>query len=575
MTIRSSATNETSDGASIESPVRAPITVATAMSRTADTSIAGLAIILVAASLACLWLCWSTVHIEKLWLQNYGFFFDPAAYYVMNIEILTRLEHQGLVPTLLAEILDNPRCPARTVPYLLLCPQLLSTLMGHMWSEMPLVWGFLTLFCMTVYKRTASLFFALAASATFVALPMLYNPFYGLAAYWLDIPAACAIGLASLCLIRYLEDRHLGWMAAFGAFSALTALCRWSATFYLLAFLSFAVPIAIIARPTRAYFRHTTIATVLALLLATPGIAFAVRHLPSNVGYYQRNGYAFGATLSQSFAWTGFALQEMIGVVLLVLFAFLVVRNALLMWRCSESVDERRITLIALWYPISILLFVCVIVKAVDGYHPLVYIAPALMVAAFCPLNRVPVLCGKAAICSIALLALSVALSAHSYKLYWRMANLLHAAARLDRELDQKLAMEIASAGCDNFAQLDAERCMPLLELFYNQHRRVRFEALFSIHEAYLKSRYPNHSPATMGKVVYAKANATMPLLAVFATPSDARKPGMFDNPYSAEVAFYISQQIKDDPTWEFRKTISGPRADLSIYINRNLQAAQ
>lgn len=573
--MRSTAPNEASDNG-------APAAVASAM---AETNAAGssakvkppvaYAVIFAATTLACLWLCWSSVHIEKLWLQNYGFFFDPAAYYVMNIEVLTRLEHQGLVPTLLAEVLDNSRCPARTVPYLLLCPYLLSTLMGHMWSEIPLVWGFLTLFCTTVYKRTSSLFFALAAASTFVALPMLYNPFYGLAAYWLDIPAACAMGLASLCLIRYLENRHPGWMAAVGAFSSLTALFRWSATFYLLAFLSVAVPIALISKPTGENIRRTANATACALLAAAPGIAFGVKHFAANVGYYKQNGYAFGATLAQSLGWTGFALHEMIGPVLSVVFAFLCVCNAISLWRRSESVDEKRITAMALWYPISMVLFVCLVVKAVDGYHPLVYIAPALMVAAFSPLKSSPSVVGKRPFISIALLALSVALSAHSYGIYWRMANLLHAPARLDRQLDQKLAEEIALAGCDNFAQLDAERCMPLLELFYYKHKRVRFEALFSIHESYLKSRYPNHTPATMGKVVYTKANATMPLLAVFAIPAEARTPGMFDNPHSAEVAFYISQRIKSDPMWEFRKTIEGPRAKLSVYVNRNLQAAQ
>lgn len=538
-----------------------------------NTSRSALIITLITTTIACAWLCWSTVRIEKLWLQNFGFFFDPASYYVLNIVTYDKFVKLGAMPAAISEIFTNYRCPARTIPYLLLCPKLLTTLMGHMWTEMPLVWGFLTLFCTTVFKRTQSLLLALAATATFVALPLLYNPFYGLAAYWLDIPAACALGLAALSLIRYVEgNRHPGWMIAFGACASLTALCRWSAAFYALAFFSLAVPVAFFGKPTRSNLKTGAIATACALLTAAPGIAFTLNYFSFNVGYYKTVGYAFGSTVAQSIQWTSFALREMISPTLLGVFGALFLIN---LWNLRKSpAAAKRIAFISLWFPVSMLLFICLIVKAVDGYHPLVYIAPALMVAAFCPLQRIPQRFLDGNIAAWCLLTISLATTLHSYQIHLNMAEKLHAGARLDRILDKQIADEIAATGCKRYAQFDAERVQPSMELYFYRNIRCDFHPFFSIHEQYMKDMYRNQSPEEMGKTVYAKAKTAEELVVVFANPDDARKPGVFDNKYSIEVARYVSALVQQDPIWEFRKTVAGPRGKLRMYLNRNLKKA-
>lgn len=529
-------------------------------------------VILLFASAACVWLVFASVRIENTLLNQYGFFFDPATYYLRNIEVFKAYQEHGAWATALQEITTNERCPARTVPYLLFAPKLLASTMGHLWTEVPLLFAFLTLLCSTVYERTRSLLFALASTSVFLALPFLYHPVLGLAAYWLDFSAACAMGCAALCMIRYLKSHQNGWMFAMGAFASLVPLCRWSAGSYLVCFLALAVPLLFAFRPLQNWKRITT-ALACALVTGLPGLTYMLAFFQSNISFYGKHGYALGAPVSQSIGWTAFALNSMVSTpVLALLLALTAAGLVVLVIRLKEFDQQQiRLTLLCTWFPVSVFVFVCFAVKAIDGYHPLVYFAPALFASAFCWLPELRTHRMWLHVCSCALVALTVFVAVDSYEGARKLAGHPRPDLKLQKETDAAVARFIVQTNSPSYAQFDNETVNPKLEVFFNHGRLCTWEPCFSVFESYMKLLAPGKSADEVATVACNKVTEKVPLVIVFAQPEQANAPGVFDNQYSATVSETVSRFVAHHPSWKFLGHINGRHGKLSVYQNTTL----
>jgi hypothetical protein len=520
------------------------------------------------AGLATIWLTFAGIRIESAYLNHFGFFFDPAAYYLHNIEVYRFYEQQGWLQAIMHQITSNPRDPGRILPHLLLAPKSLIGLWAHMWTQMPFIWGFLTLLSVTVYQRTRSILLSIASIALFVAIPFLYDPMQGVAAYWLDLTPACALGSAAICLIQYARTRHNGWMLAFGAFASACALCRWSSSFYVLVFAVLAIP-ALLAHDELRNWRSSARAMGFALAGALPGLVFLLAFWQTSLWYYKTFGFAFGAPLSQSFIWTSKALNVMFGAPILAVVVLLTTAN-LLCWlrRLTQSGKEASLSFIALWLPLSVLLFVCLIVKAVDGYHPLVYFAPALFVSTFCPLGTITRHRIQWQAAALALIVAGLAISIQSYEAARRLANSTQPQQAIKKASDTALANLIVSTRSRCFTQFDTETVTPQMEVFFFHGSFCDWVSYFSIHESYLKFIYEGESPETMAESAYGKVKEKVELVAVFADPEQAAKPGVFNNVYSATVSKAVAQRLPRDPAFRFVGYVDGQFGKLAIYKN-------
>lgn len=546
-------------------------------------------IIFFVTALFTAWLVFACRHIELTYLRNYGYFFDPASYYQHNIDLYRLYQQSGLGSALSYEIQHNSRFPFRTIPYLLFAPQQLVTNFGHMWSEMPFVWLFLYMYAGTLYQRTKSLCFALAASSIFLGVPYLYDPTLGIAGFWLDFTSACALGCAALSLVAYHRSRNIGWMLAFGALASVAALSRFSSSFYVLAYASLAMPCALLSidrcdyknpqpvpqpvldeirRQPKINWQDATFGLLAALLTALPGLAFLFAFLQENRSYYSTYGYAFGAPIMQSIAWTVPALVRLLGLPILATLLFFSGINLILL--LCKRMSNRPVLFLSLWLPISIFLFVCFVVKAVDGWHCLVYFIPALMVSAFVPLARLRPnhIWWRALVPALAIL--SIATTICSYKTFHHLAKNPPPHLALRKQADAAMARFILQTQAPSFLQFDTESLMPQLEVFLNQGFFTRWPStMFSIHETYMKNYYPGKEPTAMSQAVYNQLKREVALVAVFDHPGDAEQPGVFNNPYSSTVARRISEMVASDTAiWHRVGSTDSPNGKLSIYSN-------
>jgi hypothetical protein len=550
--------NQTS--AHIDSPLQFASGKGSRLARTRAT-----VLIALCCALATAWLVFATARIENSYLDNYGFFFDPAAFYVHNIQVFRNFQDHGLWHAAWSEVATNAKCPARTLPYLFLAPDLLVSTNGHFFTEAPLVFLFLTLLGSTIYSQTKSIYFAMAATATFVAVPLLYHPVAGMGAYWLDFTAACAIGSAALCLIRYLQSKHLIWMLSFGALASAAALCRWSSAFYLAAFALPAVPLVLVKTCGKDW-KGLMAALSCALITGFPGVAFVLNFWQVNMDYYRDFGFALNAPVSESASWILGVIQEMLGWPLLCLLSGLTLVGLLSLKRKIQT--QATLVVICLWLPVSMFMFLCLIAKTAGGIHPFVYFVPALFVCAYCTLGHKMVNRMRWHIASTLLIVVAAGCTVHSYEFNRRLSNHAPPVFKAEKDCDVALAKLIISSEAASFAQFNAETVRPHLEVIFHHKKTVGWLVLFSMHEVYLKGRHPGQTPQQIAVSIYAKTKQTAALVAVFADPEQAVKPGVFNNSYSSTVAKHVSYSVAHDRDWKLIGNVESPNGRLSVYKN-------
>lgn len=522
--------------------------------------------------LSTVWLVWSSVTLETIYLANYGFFYDPAAYYASHIGLYQEYLTTGAWSTILHELAVNDRAPWRTVPYLLFAPKLLSTTTSHLWTEVPLLFSFIALLAASVYARTKSLLVALAACTIFSGIPFLYDPAYGIAAFWLDLTAALAMGCAALCLLRFSESRHSGWMYGVGLFATLTATSRWSAACYLILFFS----IALIACYVDKRISLKAIAASLgcALLTGLPGLFFTLYFFKSASAYYATAGYAFNAPISQSIQWTATTLQVILGVPILATLLLLTGSHiaGLIKTRTPEQI---RTVVIACWLPTSIFIFLCFISKAVNGVHPLAYFAPALVISAFYPIGNISTSKRRVVwrVCACSLIVYGIASGAFAYQQFRRIAKSPALLFSTQKQTDVALSKFIVATRAKSFLQLDTQTIMPQLEAFYSDGVYSRQALYFSNHEFHLRGLYPNRTPQQVATSAYDDIKKNVALVAVFSDPKRALAPGIFpySNPYTVAVSHHVSKRVALDPDWKLLGRVNGVRGLLSVYQNNCL----
>ncbi len=515
------------------------------------------------------WLTYASVHIESLHLANHGFFYDPATYHFQHIDLYRACIRDGAWPTLLHELSTNSRCLLRTVPYLLLAPSALKSVFAHLYTEVPFLWSFLLLLTFTSYWRTKSALLGILPATCFSCLPCLYNPQSGLGAFWLDLTASLSMGSAVLCLIRFAETKHARWMLLFGIFASATALSRWSAASYLLLYALAAVPIALI----QPQFRIGSVIKplALALLTALPGLVFTFYWFKECTSYYAHSGYALNSPISDSFAWAFRTLQLQLSPIASLI---LVVLTMLHLGLAFRNRTNRRVTLISVWFPAAVLLFVCVVCRAVDAFHALFYMAPALVVSAFAPISKELAERHTKAlkIFAVALIVGSVVLISNAYDEQRRFASSVDPARTIRKKADVAMAKFIAQTQAPTFIEFDTQTIMPHLEAFYAHGVYCLHPHWFSVHPFHFTGLYPNKTIDQMAARNYSDVDRDVALVAVFHNPNDALAPGLFNNPYSSQVSAYISARVPKEHQWQFLGSVATPNGLLDVYHNRDFR---
>lgn len=511
------------------------------------------ALLVVAAGLLTITAAGAALEVLSTYIEDHSYFYDAATYLLHNARLHTRLAEEGRLTLAAHEWLENDRFPLRTVPLILIAPGLLAHPFGHLATALPALFILLFLLGWTVYQRTGFLLYALACMALFVAARHFYQPNVGLAAYWLDSPAAFLTGAAALALLNSRTGQSYPWLAAFAGLASATVLCRYAAG----VFVFFQCAPVLVAYLCIRWRRERTVRSVLAPVLLIGGIVAAltgyylVSHFESNRFYYSQLGY--GASKGVPAATYDLFKNLVLTAGLPVLGILAALFVAQLAWfGTRSSVWFAQADLV--WLAGAHLLFMAVILQTVG--HPLIHwyaLAPLFLLASVpLPWHRAwsSLRVQRAA---AFLLLVSLGLLVFNARAYQRAAGAPSPHAVSLKELDVALADELDRQGSQLVwnTYFDDRAWLPSLEAYYRTgHLPLPAgHDLFTLHETFWKAYYPGLGPEEVSRRVFERTCRWVDVAVVVADPAAADRP--MSNAITSEVARYLAQTIARDPRWQ------------------------
>jgi hypothetical protein len=513
----------------------------------------------------------TVARIEDKYFQTHRVFLDPAVYQE-HLFKLWQASHQKNRFELAWNELANPPeegippLAFRTIPLLLLNPEWLKNSHAHLITSGFSLFIFLFLLLHTVYRRTNSFLYAMAAAALICVTPGFYGPVFGLGAFWLDLSAGFLGGAAALCLINSEQGRKLLWLAGFAALAASSLFSRFVTGSYL--FIQGAPLLAVYFwrrwRQTESFLRG-----VLAPLLLIGGILFVLtawyiwRQAPAQSFYYMQESYDYESMIASaqfvfrtilSFLGYNFALICSVIFGCQILFGFRVAWRGLL-----ECV----------WLVAGTGLILIVACQLAGAPYAVQYIVPILLFALLCPIDwrrpsrsinrRLVTLLVKIPTPLILLIVAGLSLDQTLHSSLWRPPGPTPQEAdrkalndRLTDELTRYFPDKVVGAYFDQF---DEYTFVTAFEK-YGRPPRLLSGRVFDIRAEYLQARFPRKSPKELADMACREAVEKCDIVLVFNDPAAAFKPAPFDygwclNPYSEEIASRLARLVQSDPNWK------------------------
>lgn len=509
--------------------------------------------------------------LENRYLDNYPYFFDAVSYSLYNAQLFYLQADEGRLATATQEALQNARMPLRTIPLILFAPELLTRRTGYLATALPAFGVFVFLLGWGIYRRGQSLLYALAMMVLFGALPGMFDPQFGLGAYWLDFPAALWIGAGVLCLLNSDEGRNLRWLAGFALCVSLAALSR-----YVAAADALIINAPILAlylfrrwRTERNAWQSVILpsALVLAVILLVAG-AFLVGHLKEVSTFYSTFGYATFQDVKASARHVATTLQDFLRTEVIVTLVALLGINLVLSRR---ELRQHWLQLVVMgWIAVAVLIYLVLVIRVVGDRQAPLYALPGLFILAVSPLayKSMPPSRRMFQLLGAAVLVLGLVLGVRAVLRYNDWTQSPYPEAREQKALDIALAQAVIKQG-DHVVwntYFDEYGWIPTMEAFYRFGKLplpAGQDYFFSIHETVFKGNFPGLSPEQIAPLLYENTRRFADLAVVFADPvqADAR----FNNEFSRAAARYIANAVRNDPQWvrvfEIETTKYGPIA--------------
>jgi NADH:ubiquinone oxidoreductase subunit 6 (subunit J) len=499
----------------------------------------------------------------------------------------------------LSEWLNNKIMPFRTIPLILLAPNLLGHKLGHIATALPALFSFLIILGLTIKKRSGSTLYALAACLLFCAIPGLSDLKYGLGAYWLDLVAALFVGGAALCLLNSSEARNAKWLVAFSLFASLACLSRYIALAYLLIICS---PIALLFL-LRRFHREKSIKNSLLnplIYLCVPFLIlsgyFLISGFPSTYYYYTVKGWDYAnPPLDSLVSMVRFLGSSFFGWSFTTLLVIICSINLVL---GKNHIRKSTLDLlISFWYLAAVPIFL-MLLGSKAAVHVTVYAVPLWFSVAVSPIAFPSNFLGQqlryqkinkflSSVILIVAFSILVTVTSKNYNLAINPSAEEQEIKQVDVELGRLLAYEQKEYGSLVWISFfDVRPVMSIAEGYFQFGEFVRLstfshpsstvakphprEPIFAHRLAVWESRYPGLTPEELKRQVYRDTVRTIDVVVVYENPERIEEFSWLNvDPRTAIVAKYMAKRIPRDERWEHLSDLETERyGRLVLYRN-------
>jgi hypothetical protein len=513
----------------------------------------------------------SVARIEDKYFQSHRVFLDPAVYQEHLFKLWEASQHHNrfeLAGNELTNAVDGGQVPPfafRSIPILLLDPELLKSPHAHLITSGLSLFIFVLLALHTVYRRTGSFLYSITAGALICFAPGIYGRVLGLGAFWLDLSAGFLGSAAILCLLNSKKGQYVGWLTGFAVLAGSSLLSRFVTGIYLF----------VQAAPLLSFYliqqwkQTKSVRAVLKPVIVIGGILFALigwyvwHQTPSQLFYYLHYSYGNADPLvscQRAFVTAIGFVGEDIALVCSAIFVFQVIFGARIRWRGLAE---------TFWPAVAVGLFLGLSGQIGTSPQAMQYSCPLLLFALLCPIDwrqgaefgygRPMGIFLKAIAPFLLLVVAGTSLNQSLHDSLWRPPR--PTPEEQDRKtLVDRLTDQIMQHFPDKvlgayFDQFDEYAFVPAFEK-YGRAPHLLAHRVFDIRAEYLKADFPNKSPEELADMACREAAEKCDIVLVFNDPTAAFKPAPFDygwclNPYSEQIASRLAKMVQTDPNWK------------------------
>ena len=539
-------------------------------------------VVIVSGVGAALLACFAAAHVNNAYYNLHPFNGDTSSFYSVQISLYFQSLAESKTQAILQQLLANTKNPLAYVHYLMLPRSYLLKLNSHLIFTAAALAVFSALLGFTIFKRTGSILYGAIAPYLLFCAEGLFNPIYELPSKLSDPPAALIFGCAIFCILNSDEGRRLGWLAAFGAFAALTLFNRFTASGYLFFVCAPVLALYFVRRWRDAGLGPLHVARAVAAI-AIPLLAIAGWYFFTNVrgvlSFYSVAGYALGQGFAASVELTLLKFIDLflggmgIGVPLFVAGIY-----TMLFWRWRRLPDDIGVTV---WMAISVPLLLVGILRVEDDYTQLIYAVPGLIVFALTPFSLAVLpkpeckqLTQFAAAFAVALVPISLhAMWARPYSAYvYNLDPHDFALLLTDRKMTEYAATRQREQLRDQFIDASFDYHWRHLQptALQSYGSLLRTHRQFEIRKEQWWLRFGDKTEEQLIKMIANEYNSWADILYLLAEPKSERGMIVVKDDFTATVAVGLLEWVRNAPGWSELGKVDTPYGVVEVWANDN-----
>lgn len=506
-----------------------------------------------------------------------SYFYDVASYLSNNLFTYEKYSQDGFFSVLKNLLLNTWNGGFRYIIPFAFYPESLKSYNSYLYSTFISLFVFFSIFIYLSRKNGISLFKLLSICFCFLTLPVLYDPFYGLGAFWLDFTAGFSIAASYLLMFNIIQNSNNKFF--FIAFILVFIVAAYS-RFYTFIYFFFAFfPIIIFEFfYLRKYdkermlilFRKLVIILILLITLLLPLL------ISGYTGFlnYTKLMYNLNNNLS-AVLWFAFK-QIVIHAFSYKLLIFCISFYLFSVYTTIVNHKENlRLEIYKLWIALSGFIFLIFIVKAKNTQHAYYLFLPVLFAFLILPLAKSNQL--KLNKVFVFLLVPFMIYSAFQWKKYVYDGYIKNSIVTKDEKLQKQCDKQIAST----LSELNTQKkkinfnCffyeykeIIMLELFYNHGVICEKDKnlYFSIWETYFKASYPKIQIEDIPSYISNNMINNLDVVIISNDPEKINK--LFNNTTSYNTCKMVTEKVKSNVNkWKFIKNVLSPKyGELAIY---------
>lgn len=418
------------------------------------------------------------------------FFYDPGYYLYENYNIFQKINHQSYF-SLLFETFFYSQDPLRKCIVLIFSPNFISSPYAHLPSSFLSILTFCFSSSFYLYKKTKNLIFSALVVSIILVFDVLYDPFWGISAYWLDMTACFFLSSSIFYLLMFKESNKLFHLILFAIFVSFSILSRYIFCVYAFWIVGPLFTYLIILKWRKnKFFKKDILIPVFTILFVMFLIAgpYLILNFKYQTERYLSVGYALNNPWKDAVYSYFWFLRDVIGLKQIFLYLTSVLFfTFVLIKRLKFLIYE---LIFSIWLIISSPIFIIFVLKAYNAYHTNLIFIPLLISSIFVLLSNFRI--SKIKIFSTFILSLIIM----SYTFVNNINEIKEKGFNNNKlfysELISKIDTNNKSASFGNAVFPFCK--MVTLEYFYKNSKqpKITLNDIYDFKDIYYKANYPN-----------------------------------------------------------------------------------